>query len=152
MFTTLCAGVCLLFATTLRVPCLTADDKVPADKPETIKPTIVFKAFEATEDSRDTEITLRIDLQGSDYQLKKKLGCAGSYSPAGLVELFDVVLTKDSPGWKFTANMDKGIIIVEGWTDPKTKKFYTVKSIKFDSKNLPKEYWPTIKMPPKPTM
>ena len=37
---------------------------------------------------------------------------------------------------------------IEGFTNANTKKFHKVKNIKFESSNIPKEYWPTIKLPP----
>jgi hypothetical protein len=49
------------------------------------------------------------------------------------------------PEWKHTRDDTK--LIIEGWTDPKTKAFFPVKSIKFESPDFDKKVWPTITLP-----
>lgn len=45
-------------------------------------------------------------------------------------------------GWKCSWSGTK--LTIEGWTDPKTKKFHPTKRIRFESPNLPKGYFPII--------
>ena len=41
------------------------------------------------------------------------------------------------------------VLVIEGWTDPKTKQFHKVKSVKFTSKDVPKDLLPKVTNPMK---
>lgn len=131
-------GVLLLLAS----PLMHAADDIPA------KPTIEFRDFPGKpEDNVTYKFSLIVEAEGTDkkIELKDNTGTGGFSAPA-LVNLLEAEI-KQLPGWKYSAMGSK--LVIEGWTDPKTGKFYPVKKIRFESPNLPKEALPTVTLPGK---
>ena len=126
-----------------------ADDKTPPDKKATVdKPTIEFKTISAGSDSNTTKLFLTVELEGSDEKFADAIGLAGASCRGGLQAVSFGSIFKQHLAWKYTADYEKGTLVIEGWTDPKTNKFHQVKKITFESLNVPKENMPTVKMPP----
>ena len=130
-----------------------SDDKPPAEKPKGDKPTIEFKDMFCVPDK--FSFTVTVELEGTDDKFQDDFGHSGtSFDAEGMAYFISHRIEKSSPkpsDWKQTLSLDengkKSNLVIEGWTDPKTKKFHAVKKITFDSKDLPKKFWPTIKMP-----
>ena len=136
-----------------------AGEDPPAKKPVTgnSKPTIEFVDKMIIGNGMDSKAsasyTVTIKLQGTEEELKVKFNVGGRFATADAsilaleAQLGGGGFPRQPPSqWKY--NRDDKKLIIEGWTDPKTKKFHSVESIKFESSDIPKEYWPTIKMPP----
>lgn len=149
--TILSAILTLLFAA-MGATCADPPNKKSA---EVNKPTIEFKDEMVFGDQKaKASFTLIIKLDGTETEKKIKITFTGGSITADFAILtiksqLGGAVPKSPPSqWKYEADDANNRLILEGWTDPKTQKFHPVKSIKFESPEIPKKFWPTIKMPP----
>jgi hypothetical protein len=129
-----------------------AADKAPPDKKTTVeKPTIEFQGiFEGADNTKRHSLSVIVGLTGSSEELTIEVMTNGNVTARALAISFANQI-KANPDWKYSLSADENVevpkLVIEGWTDPKTKKLHQVKSIEFKSPDLPKDCWPTIKMP-----
>lgn len=154
LFAIVTSSLMLLLATMVG-----AHEDTQAGKPatENSKPSIEFKdkmvIGKGDNDQAEASYTVTIKLLGLEQEAKFKFEFQGRYAtPNASVLALETQLgggpNPPPPQWKYTRDDKK--LVIEGWTDPKTMKFYPVAEIKFESAHFRKEYWPTIKLPPKP--
>jgi hypothetical protein len=141
--------LCLLTALVM------ADDVSPPDKPAPVKkPMIEFKdemvIGKGDSDKAKASYTVTISLEGVTESSKITIYCEGrSASAEANLSALEAQVSGPRKGvpsdWKY--NLDRNRLTIEGWTDPKTKKFHRVTVIKFESPDFDKKYWPTITLP-----
>lgn len=129
----------------------TLDDTTPEKKKMVDKPTIEFVDFPAHPNPQfKYEYTITVEVEDFKEKLEIKIGCSAPCCATGHTTQLKASLENelDKRGtWKISYIGDWSAMTIEGFTDAKTKKFHRVKSIKFESSNVPKEYWPTITIP-----
>lgn len=116
------------------------------EKKQVTKPSVEFRALpEAPGAKVQYNFTLTVTLAGTTEKFESKNNSvdAGFSGPA--LADFVAASLRQQPGWKYSVAEDK--LIIEGWIDTKTKKFHPVKDIRFESRNLPKEFFPTVTLP-----
>ena len=137
---------------------IVASDDSPAKKPttENYQPTIEFPdemvIGKGDDNKAKATVTLTIKLDGVEQATVFKIVFQGTSAtaPATILaleaQLEGLIRKKPSP-WKYTANYMSKKLIIEGWIDPNTLVYYSVKSITFESAEIPKKYWPKITIP-----
>lgn len=124
---------------------------------ETNKPTIEFPKEmiigKGDDEKAEATVTLTIMLDNIEEKTELKVTFKGTSTSAHItIQMLATQLRGGGPRtptqWRFTPDYMNNKLIIEGFTDPKTQKFHPVKSIKFDSPNIPKKFWPAVKMPP----
>jgi phosphotransferase system HPr-like phosphotransfer protein len=135
---------------------------LPAQKPgkESQKPMIEFpdemKIGKGDNEKAMATVTLTITLVGIEQKEEIKITFKGTSATANATIAALITQLRGDPKtpsqWEYTpkklADIMDNKLIIEGWTDLKTMKFCPVKEIKFESPDIQKKYWPTIKMPP----
>lgn len=137
-----------IFAINMALSCILAAnrDALPNEDPKVEVPTIEFKDLPKNCEKYYYNVT--IEIEDSDKKYSFKYNTSPGLTGANLAFAMEGSLEANGAGeCKYTRT--EGRIELKGWTDPKTQKFHPIKSIKYESKNVPKECWPTIKMPPK---
>lgn len=91
------------------------------------------------------ELTIEVEFIGTDHKYRSKNrgnnGGSGGLFAFGFARMMEI---DDNCTTKFKDN----VLTIEGWTDPKTKKFHPVKKVTFTSPDIPKEYMPKVTNPP----
>jgi hypothetical protein len=130
---------------------IAAYDDAPVQKEAIVtKPTIEFRdMIEKSKEDKLYTYTIIITVESAGVFEDKTFDCKmdSGISALAITASFDDDL-KRNVGWKYSVDINMSLLRVEGWADPDTLIFKPVKRIKFESKDLPKEYWPAIKMPP----
>lgn len=107
------------------------------------KHAIEFQTFPGVPESEVRyRFSLIVTVEGSTKTFEERNSSGDAGLSGDAIAFFLGANMKDDGGWKCSWSGPK--LTIEGWTDPKTKKFHPTKRIRFESPNLPKGYFPII--------